>query len=510
MIESPAELTRVEIRPNVGMLALLSSMNYKPWYALSELVDNALASFLGARDLLAEHGQGCVTVDIRIDRAAGTIEVVDDAAGIAGDAVARAFRPAEPPPDRSGLGQFGIGMKSAACWFADEFEVTSTAIGEPVRRTVAFDVPAIVRRQLETLPLAERHAEPHEHGTIVRLTRLHRQPPTGRTLGKIRKYLASIYRSFLRSGELVLTIGGERLAAPEATILDAPRWDRSAAPSQMWRKDVEVELADGVRVHGWLGLRARGSTSESGLALMHRGKVVVGAGGGAGGTEDLYRPVELFGASTSFVFQRLVGELDVSALPVTSSKDGIIWDGHEADLLMTLREVADEEPLPLLRMARLFRATERGPDVDRSLESALAATARAAAAYLAAPAPAAPEPAPSVLPREEVSRTLTWSIPSASAEVTLSVVLRDGSSWLRVWDRDDSYVIEVDREHPFMQAFAHLPNQQIEPVLRLAAALGLAEIEARIGGAPQPSAVRMQLNRILRGPLSRVTIEDAE
>jgi hypothetical protein len=90
------------------------------------------------------------------------------------------------------------------------------------------------------------------------------------------------------------------------------------------------------------------------------------------------------------------------------------------------------------------------------------------------------------------------------------VVLRDGSTWLRVWDRDAGFVIELDREHPFMQAFAHLPHQQIEPVLRLAAGLGLAEIEARMGGAPQPSAVRMQLNRILRGPLSQTTIDDPE
>jgi hypothetical protein len=362
MIESPSKLTTVEIRPNVGMLGLLSSMNYKPWYALGELVDNALTSFLAAREALGALGQACVTVEIRLDRAAGVIEVVDDAAGIAVADVGRAFRPAEPPPDRSGLAQFGIGMKSSACWFADEFDVLSTALEEPVRRTVHFDVPQIVRQRLEELSIVEQAAAPSEHGTIVRLRRLHRPVPTGRTLGKIRKYLASIYRGFLRSGALVLVVGGERLVPPEAPILEAPRWDRPAsAPAQVWRKEVDIELDGGVSVRGWLGLRARGSTSESGLALMHRGKVVVGAGGGAGGADDLYRPVELFGASTSFVFQRLVGELDVSALRVSASKDGIIWDGHEPELLMSLREAADEEPLPLLRMARSSASPSAGP-----------------------------------------------------------------------------------------------------------------------------------------------------
>ena len=52
----------------------------------------------------------------------------------------RAFRPAELPPDRSGLCEFGMGMKSAACWFARQWEVRTSALGEPVERTVSFDI----------------------------------------------------------------------------------------------------------------------------------------------------------------------------------------------------------------------------------------------------------------------------------------------------------------------------------------------------------------------------------
>ncbi|HKG01881.1 MAG TPA: ATP-binding protein [Conexibacter sp.] len=506
MIESPTELTTVEIRPNVGMLGLLSSMNYKPWYALSELVDNALASFLASRDALASRGQTHVTVEIRIDRAAGVIEVVDDAAGIAAADVARAFRPAEPPPDRSGLAQFGIGMKSAACWFSDHFTVTSTALAEPTRRSVEFDVPTIIAQELEQLPITVESADADAHATTVRLDRLHRPVPSRKTLGKIRKYLASIYRTFLRSGELVLIIGEERLEAREIEVLRASRWDAPAGARQRrWRKQVKLDLGDGCTVHGWLALRSRGSTSESGLALMHRGKVVVGAGSGAGAAEDLYRPSEIFGASTSFVFQRLVGELDVSGLRVTASKDAILWDGREAAFLEQLRAAADAEPLPLLRMARLHRSTERGPEVDRQLQSAIEATA--AAVQHDQPLGADAQGPPADRLREAITRTLRWSAPAAVGEVALSVVLRDGSTWLSVWEADDGgWVIELDREHPFMQAFAHLPNQQIEPVLRLTTAIGLAEIQARLAGAREPSAVRMCLNDVLRGPLARTTV----
>ena len=347
MSDSPSshrEATAVEIRPGVGMLALLSSMNYKPWYALSEFVDNALASFLAnAADLaLPPHQQSAVTVTIRFERDPGRIEIVDDAAGIAAADVARAFRPAEPPPDVTGLAQFGIGMKSASCWYAKRFSVSSTALGEPVERTVRFDVPTIVADQVEVLPVVETAHPQDAHGTEVVLEDLHRPVPTGRTLGKVRRYLASIYRVFLRAGTLRLIVGEEEIEAPEPDVLLAPRWD--AAPSAepvRWHKDVIVELPSGRIVEGWAALRARGSTSEAGLALMYRDKVVVGAGAAAGEADDLYRPNEVFGASNTFVSQRLIGELDVSDLRVSHSKDAVLWDGEEDVFLAALRAELD-------------------------------------------------------------------------------------------------------------------------------------------------------------------------
>jgi Histidine kinase-, DNA gyrase B-, and HSP90-like ATPase len=510
---SPAE---VEIRPGVGMLALLSSMNYKPWYALSEFVDNALASFLANEQALAlpPYEQDIVTVTIRFERDSerGRIEIVDDAAGIAAADVARAFRPAEPPPDRTGLSQFGIGMKSAACWYADRFRVSSTALGDPIERSVSFDVPRIVADQVDVLPVRETTSAMETHGTRVVLEDLHRSIPTGRTLGKVRRYLGSIYRAFLRAGTLRLIVGEDEIVAPEPELLVAPRWDAAPkAPSLLWRKDLIVELPSGRVVEGWAGLRARGSTSEAGLALMYRDKVVVGAGAGAGDADDLYRPNDVFGSSNSFVSQRLIGELDVSDLRVSHSKDAVIWDGEEDAFLAALRTELDDEALPLLRMGREYRVTEKGPAVERKLNRAVEATAEAAALHVPPTGPGADEDvaAPPV-PEEIVTRAfrLPPLVGGADLDIELSVIVGSGRVWLRVAEKEAGHVIEVDRAHPFMQAFAHLPNQEIEPILRLAAGLGLAEIEARIAGVPDPSAVRVRLNTILRGPLARAALTD--
>ena len=108
---------RVNIRPGVSILSVLPHLNFTPWYALAEFVDNALQSYLSNRKELqeVEGTRFRLAVDIDIDASAQRITVRDNAAGIGRAAFARAFRPAEIPLDASGLSEFGMGMKSAPC-----------------------------------------------------------------------------------------------------------------------------------------------------------------------------------------------------------------------------------------------------------------------------------------------------------------------------------------------------------------------------------------------------------
>lgn len=38
-------LSKVDIRRGISILAVLRHLNYKPWFAIGEFVDNALQSF---------------------------------------------------------------------------------------------------------------------------------------------------------------------------------------------------------------------------------------------------------------------------------------------------------------------------------------------------------------------------------------------------------------------------------------------------------------------------------
>ena len=246
----------VSIRPGMGMLGVLKHLRYTPWHALAEYVDTAIASHQAHR---ARLGTPRVRVAIDLDPAARRIEVRDDAAGIAPADFPRAFRPAEVPPDRSGLSEFGMGMKSASCWFAPRWSVRTRALGDARERRVAFDVARIVGERVEQLDVEERAVPPGTPYTVIELLDCH-EFPTGRSLGKVREHLRDLYRDFLRADELELIVGGERLAYVGPEVLIAPRHDAESVPhgeAIEWRKPIAFDLGGGQSAHGFAALLRR-------------------------------------------------------------------------------------------------------------------------------------------------------------------------------------------------------------------------------------------------------------
>lgn len=519
----------VRIRPGVGLLSLFPAMNYKPWFALGEFVDNSIQSYLDNRDRLRSlHGPD-YRLRIDIDFSSGAnpeILIADNAAGIAAIDLDRAFTPAARPPDRTGISQYGIGMKSAATWYADFYTVRSAALGEEVSRFVVFDIPEIVANETEELPIEEEAKPPNEHGTRILLRRLHQGVPSGRTLGKIRAYIASIYRDFIRSGEVVITVGGEVLSYTQPGILTAQYWPTdkgpdSAGATREWLTPIDIELGDSweadsspgrpdrpPRIRGWMAILATGSTKQSGAALLWRRKVVVGAGTMAQGDEDSYRPATVFGAPNSFPFQRLFGELDVSELQVTTFKDQIDWrPGQEEEFQRKLKEELEVGAEPTLRMSRNFRSTIKTEESKSTVEQSLRGTTIAAkdafeASLEGADLAAVQDLDEGVEASEVEAQERIVSVDGGGA-LRFEIVLAPGDSqWLRLKLQGSEWVLQLNRTHPFMESFANVPGADLDPVFRLAVAIALAEVKARTSGHPHPQLFRMFLNDALTGSLA--------
>ncbi|MCC6387404.1 MAG: ATP-binding protein [Dehalococcoidia bacterium] len=508
------ELTEVNVRPEVGMLSVLPALNYKPWYALAEFVDNSIQSFLASRALL---GIALLNVEIEYDPADGVIVIRDNAAGINTADFARAFRPGERPLDRSGLSEFGMGMKSAACWFGRRFTVRSTALGEPLERTLVFDLADIVSNGREVLRPEGRPVPTEWHFTEVSLSELYK-PPQGRTVGKMKDHLASIYREFIRRGDLRLTWNGEILQYDEPSVLRAAFYkDEDQTTHKQWRKDIQLDLGQGLTVHGFAAIRQVGSTALAGFALFRRGRLIEGSG------DETYRPRYIFGASNDYVFQRLFGELHLDGFQVSHTKDGFRWDENEEPFLELLKEELDKPPLPLLTQAREYRVRARPVDIRVGAEEAVDRTADALSSGAAdipeQPGPtdgADAEPPPQLPEADPVAarREFELELDARRWQVTLELVSDPAvGDWLTVSDDGSSVAptgenirkvgVRLSLAHPFMDRFGGTDAARIEPLLRVAAGIGVSEVLAREAGIKFAGSIRMRLNEMLRGPLAR-------
>lgn len=509
----------INIRPEVNILGVLRHLNYRPWYALAEFVDNALVSSL--QNGLAKPGDPLrVSIDL-FGENGGRIVIRDNAAGIAVGDFPRAFRAAEVPPDRSSLSEFGMGMKTAASWFAKEWKVTTSVADDPIERSVDFNIDEIEETKRDTIDVKEMPTSPDSHFTTVELLRLNHMPQT-KTIGKIRAHLASIYREFLRSGLLELHFRGDPLEFKEVEPLVAPRAGEPEGQPIRWRKTVNFDLDADHRVSGFAGLRSKGSTSEAGFALMRRGRLIVGS------ADETYRPVEIFGRSTTHTYQRLYGELTLEGFEVSHTKDGFRWDDLEEDFLDRLKAELSSGEQDLLTQASNYRlqpiADHRKPVEDAVTKVAVSVedyfdtvAERVLSRYEPdEPLPDIVDTPPSNVPSlAPINRQVQVKLDSELWVIELEATLDDGvPDWIEVGaelpmrtsagEVPETHVkVTVSLAHPFSRKFVGASNENAEMIMAFASTIGLALALGKRAGARSQSIIT-RINELARETFSVV------
>ena len=505
---------KIQIRPGVGILSVLSHLNYQPWFAIAEFVDNSIQSFLDYREEIegVDGNDAKLRVSIELDSSEdGRLIVRDNAAGIHQADYPYAFRPAEVPTNTSGLSEFGMGMKSAACWFSPDWSVRTTALGELEEKTVHFDISQIVEDNLEELTVESRSNQPNAHFTEIILSNLHKLPQ-GRTIGKIREHLASIYRVFIAEGLLELRFRDEVLSYAQPKILCAPFHEKESEVPQLWRKEIDFDFGMGLRARGFAALRETGSTTHAGFALFRRNRLIQGS------ADEGYRPKLIFGNPNSYTYQRLFGELHLEGFDVSHTKDGFQWDENEEPFLELLKQELDEKPTPLLRQAEGHRVRQKTPNLKPGAETSTRRTSK----IVKNEVPPIVETQLHKNPENEPPPPDLPTIEAAVANKTVSVEI-DGkiwnisielsndeaiSDWLTVsdepWDGNVRRVkIRMSLAHPFMLQYSGTDVAQIEPLQRIAIAIALAEITTRESGVPKAGTFRRNINNLLRNALSK-------
>jgi len=319
----------VSIKIQTGVYGQFRNLNNKVWFALGEYVDNAVQSFETNRDRLIAANKGKYQFEVRIsiDRDNDLISINDNAAGIDANNFHRAFEPANIPIDNTGLHEFGMGMKTASVWLADVWSVKTAALDEEDIREVEFDLKKVIEQKKEILLVKNSSKERQTHFTEITLTHLSKNAPSIMQMDKIRRHLASIYRKFIRSGEMKLYINDELLNYEEPEILNAPFYQTPNGMPIEWKKNINFSSGK-YKVTGFIALLSTMSTNETnGLSLFRRGRVIEGS------HDEKFRPKSICGQIGSPRYKRVFGELELEGFAVSFNK-GSFQEQEDLEALM--------------------------------------------------------------------------------------------------------------------------------------------------------------------------------
>jgi hypothetical protein len=319
----------VSIKIQTGVYRSFRNLNNKVWFALGEYVDNAVQSFENNKDALKiiHNGKYQFEVRINIDWENDQIKILDNAAGIDEANFHRAFEPANIPIDSTGLHEFGMGMKTASIWLADVWSVKTASLNELEERFVEFDLDKVLKNEKEVLKVKNIKKNKTVHFTEITLSKLSTNAPTAYQMDKIKKHLASIYRKFIRKGELKLFVNDVELIYEDPEILKAPFHSDPSGKSILWKKEINLSL-DKYKVTGFIGILNTMSTSEvNGLSLFRRGRVIEGS------HDEKYRPKAISGQIGSPRYKRIFGELELEGFAVSFNK-GSFQEQEDLEYLM--------------------------------------------------------------------------------------------------------------------------------------------------------------------------------
>lgn len=519
---------KINIRPSTGVYATYKNIKYDPWTAIAEFVDNSTQSYYDHIDALqAIKSWDGLHVDIIYNPGIKGEQLVikDNAYGMNFIDFQRSIILDSPPKEKT-RSEFGMGLKTAACWFGNNWKVESTELGSRVKYVASIDVDALHKFKNEEIEVEEIPCSPKEHGTTITIWNLNRNI-LGTQVKKTKDQLRGMYRVDLRTGDIQISYNGESLLYNEPKALAESLPDGT---EKVWRKEISFLVPykkSNLNVTGYVAVLEKASTSGAGFALIRSGRVIVG------GYENAYRPEEIFEKPNSFVYQRLFGELNLDDWPVTQTKDAFDWynGSLEDDLIEGLKNACSD----YIKKAKEHRVGKKAnlDDVTATLINAftnagviddvnvenihetntnptLDFNEDQSGQMIIGSVPTQAETMPAtvtgkigdIVVEGASGKKITFTTNMGSYVFNLIMKKNDPSqNWLTIADKaNDVYDIEWNIRHPFFKP--HIDEPDFLTVMeQFVFALTLAEIESQktgIDGMVTASSMRLKMNDILK------------
>jgi hypothetical protein len=314
---------------NAAILAY-RRLPYRTWFALAEFVDNSTDAYFRSdnrKDLDAalEVSGEILTVDITYDKDAGILRITDNSIGMSEEELIDALVVGKRPKVTAGRSEFGMGMKTAGIWFADEIEIRTKKLGAHEELKITIDVDAFAAGNADLPPVRTPKDSSH-HYTVIELRGLRRKlGPVA--LKKTRDFLGSIYREDLRESKLRLIVNSQEVHSPFTGNDDEKFLKRSDGTP--YKIPIANLVVNEKTVDGWIAVLGPGYAGrpKAGFTLMRHGRAVQS-------WLDSWRPEEIFGdARNDLLNQRITGELKMDGFTASHTKDAIDWDGDDEQIL---------------------------------------------------------------------------------------------------------------------------------------------------------------------------------
>ena len=226
------------------------------------------------------------------------------------------------------------------------------------------------------------------------------------------------------------------------------------------------------------------------------------------GENEGYRPLEIFKAPNSFIYQRVFGEIHLDEEEVTHTKDNFQWTpDEEGEFLKKLKDELEKEPKAILSQADRFRKDRRSRDLRIQSEEGLNASIKKIQGSIAVLEDYKPPRQPEIsqkLPEARTKERRRKTVRFEGNDWMVEQILnydKDETEWLKVSEigkRKKEIQIQISMTMGFTaQYFGDQPDE-IEGMLLLASYIALAEVVARNRGDSKAHNVRSYLNEILR------------
>lgn len=355
--------TTINIRPEASIYGVFSRLNYKIWYAIAEFVDNSTASFFANERILKFYKINNCSIQINYDDENNTLSIIDDAYGMDYSDFVRAIKLDSKPEHNEGRNEFGMGLKTAASWFGNKWSVESTQFGSTKKYYALVDIHKLKNEHLNEVQIHTTECDTSEHGTRIIISDLTKKIEGGRTIGKIKNLLRSMFRRDINSGKVAIYFNGEKLIFEPYKTLEFD--------GRIWKKNIDFEFVfdeKKFKVTGFVGILGEGSTGfgRAGFALFRRNRIIIG------GEDEYYKPSQIFIQAQSQISLKLYGELDVEDFPINQAKDGFIWDdGLETMFIMELKKTIHDyieiakKPSSILKTSE----TEKLPEIVEEIKA---------------------------------------------------------------------------------------------------------------------------------------------